>query len=247
MKPTNLIEATDLGFTYELSRHAAFSLKEFASKLHKRETARSIKVLEDINFDIRPGEVLAVIGKNGAGKSTLLKILAKVLPPTQGKVTINGTIAPMIELGAGFHPELNGFENTVLYSAILGRDVKEAKERVHIISEWAGLTDYMHLPIRAFSSGMVARLAFAISTDVAPGILLVDEVLSVGDAEFQLKSRKRMDQVMEENTAVVLVTHDLVTASTLATKALYLEHGVPAIFGDSNDVIMEYKKRIGLD
>jgi ABC-type polysaccharide/polyol phosphate transport system ATPase subunit len=247
MKPADLIKATDLGFTYELPRHSAFSLKEFASKLHRREVPRNVKVLEGVNFNVRPGEVLAVIGKNGSGKSTLLKILAKVLPPSQGKVIINGTIAPMIELGAGFHPELNGFENTVLYSAILGRDVKEAKERVHLIAEWAGLTDYMHLPIRAFSSGMVARLAFAISTDVAPGILLVDEVLSVGDAEFQMKSRERMDQVMEQNTAVVLVTHDLVTASTLATRALFLSHDSPAIFGDATDVIKEYKRRIGLE
>ena len=146
----------------------------------------------------------------------------------------------MIELGAGFNPELTGNENAVLYSAILGRDIKRVQSRLDVIAAWAGIADHMDLPIRTFSSGMVARLAFAIATDEVPDLLLLDEILSVGDTEFRVKSNLRMRELMAQNTGVVLVTHDMETARKLATLGIWLEKGSVAASGEINDVVDRY-------
>jgi ABC-type polysaccharide/polyol phosphate transport system ATPase subunit len=189
------------------------------------------------------GEVIAIIGKNGAGKSTLLKILARVLPPTSGTAKISGSIAPMIELGAGFHPEMSGEENVLLYSTLMGRDVNKTKTRTQSIGEWAGVTDHMDFPLRTFSSGMVARLAFATATDESTDVLLIDEVLSVGDADFQKKSSARMTELIEKGAAVVLVSHDMTAVRKLAQKAIWLENGVVKMSGPTEQVVAAYEKQ----
>jgi ABC-type polysaccharide/polyol phosphate transport system ATPase subunit len=201
------------------------------------------QALKDVSFTVDSGEVIAIIGKNGAGKSTLLKILARVLPPTSGTAKISGSIAPMIELGAGFHPEMSGEENVLLYSTLMGRDVNKTKTRTQSIGEWAGVTDHMDFPLRTFSSGMVARLAFATATDESTDVLLIDEVLSVGDADFQKKSSARMTELIEKGAAVVLVSHDMTAVRKLAQKAIWLENGVVKMSGPTEQVVSAYEKQ----
>jgi ABC-type polysaccharide/polyol phosphate transport system ATPase subunit len=210
--------------------------------LKGRIRIREFQALQKVSFTVAPGEVLAVLGKNGAGKSTLLKVLARVLPPTSGTVSVLGNIAPMIELGAGFHPEMTGAENVRFYSALLGRDLKVVENRISAIGEWAGVADHMDLPLRTFSSGMVARLAFAIATDQNADILLIDEVLSVGDVEFQTKSAERMKQLISGGAAVVLVSHDLTAVRRLATKAIWIEAGRVLKYGEVEAVASEYER-----
>jgi ABC-type polysaccharide/polyol phosphate transport system ATPase subunit len=171
----------------------------------------------------------------------LLKILAGVLPPTEGKSVVNGDIAPMIELGAGFHPEMTGAENVLFYSVLMGRKTKTVKSRVTAIGEWAGVSDHMDFPLRTFSSGMVARLAFATATDDKADVLLVDEILSVGDAEFKKKSRARMDQLIASGAAVVLVSHDLTAVRELSTRTIWLESGHMKMFGETKAVVDAYE------
>jgi ABC-type polysaccharide/polyol phosphate transport system ATPase subunit len=199
--------------------------------------------LKDVSFTVDSGEVLAIIGKNGAGKSTLLKILARVLPPTTGTAKVSGSIAPMIELGAGFHPEMSGAENVLLYSTLMGRDMSKTKSRIEAIGEWAGVSDHMDFPLRAFSSGMVARLAFATASDETSDVLLIDEVLSVGDADFRAKSSARLDELIQHGSAVVLVSHDMNTVKKLATKAVWLENGVVKMSGPAEQVVAAYEKQ----
>jgi ABC-type polysaccharide/polyol phosphate transport system ATPase subunit len=187
--------------------------------------------------------VIAIIGKNGAGKSTLLKILAKVLLPTTGQVNITGSIAPMIELGAGFHQEMTGAENVLYYSTLMGRDMNRTKSRIAEIGNWAGVTDHMDFPLRTFSSGMVARLAFATATDETADVLLIDEVLSVGDADFQAKSSARMTELITKGAAVVLVSHDMSAVRRLAKKAIWLENGSVRMSGPAKKVVAAYEKQ----
>jgi len=218
------------------------SLKElFRDAIKGRVRINNYVALDDVSFTVEKGEVVAILGKNGAGKSTLLKVLARVLPPTQGTVQVNGAIAPMIELGAGFHPELTGAENVVFYSTLLGRDIKKTRAKLNEIGEWAGVTDHMNFPLRTFSSGMVARLAFSTATAENSEVLLVDEILAVGDASFQEKSRNRMMELIGSGAAVVLVSHDMSTVRSLATRAIWLDAGKVVMSGDPGEVVAAYE------
>ncbi len=218
------------------------SLKElFRDVIKGKARLVDYVALQDVSFSVNKGEVLAVLGRNGAGKSTLLKVLAGVLPPTGGLSKSDGRIAPMIELGAGFHPEMTGAENVLFYSALMGRDIKEVRKRISSIGEWAGVADHMDFPLRTFSSGMVARLAFATATDQPADILLIDEVLSVGDSNFQQKSKARMNEFIKSGSAVVMVSHDRNAVLELATKAIWLENGRVKLFGDPKEVIHVYE------
>ena len=238
------IELTNVSFTYRVLKNQSGSLK----KLFKDFVARKVRILNyvalnNISFTVDSGEVIAIIGKNGAGKSTLLKILAQVLPPTTGSAKVSGSIAPMIELGAGFHPEMSGAENVLLYSTLMGRGVSTTKSRIDAIGQWAEVIDHMDFPLRTFSSGMVARLAFATATDQIADVLLIDEVLSVGDSNFRKKSSERLKQLMQNGCAVVLVSHDMDTVRKLATKALWLENGTVKMSGPVEQVVTAYENQ----
>ena len=238
------IEITNVSFTYRVLKNRSGSIKElFKDFISRKVRVENYQALKDVSFTVDSGEVIAIIGKNGAGKSTLLKILARVLPPTTGTAKISGTIAPMIELGAGFHPEMSGAENVLLYSTLMGRDVEKTRSRTDAIGEWAGVTDHMDFPLRTFSSGMIARLAFATATDENADVLLIDEVLSVGDANFQAKSSERMQELINAGAAVVLVSHDMKAVRKLAQKAIWLENGVVKMSGPTEQVVSAYEKQ----
>jgi ABC-type polysaccharide/polyol phosphate transport system ATPase subunit len=239
---STVINAEGIDFAYRILNNHQSSLKTlFRDFLKRKVRIENYQALKSLSFTVQKGETLAIIGKNGAGKSTLLKLLAQVVPPTKGKLKITGSVAPMIELGAGFNPELTGRENVVFYSALLGRDVKKVKQRVVQIAEWAGVSDHLDYQLRTFSSGMIARLAFATATDEVPDLLLIDEVLSVGDGEFAQKSRKRMQEIISSGTTVILVSHDLVTVADLADRVLWLESGKLKKIGDPKEVIAAYQ------
>ena len=241
MSAEKIIEATDVTLAYRRTRHRVSSLKQTAiDTINRRMSYENFFALNGVSFDVARGETLSVIGRNGAGKSTLLKVLARVLPPTSGRVIVRGSVAPMIELGAGFNPELTGAENIMLYGTLLGREAKTMQSRIEAIADWAQLTEHLDIPIRAYSSGMVARLAFATATDVTPDLLLVDEVLSVGDEDFQTRSKARTESMMNSGCAVVLVTHDLNAVKSMATRAIYLDHGTIRASGKPADVINNY-------
>ena len=238
------IEIKNVDFNYRVLKNRSGSLKElFKDFIYRKVRIENYQALKDISFTVDSGEAIAIIGKNGAGKSTLLKILARVLPPTSGTAKISGSIAPMIELGAGFHPEMSGVENVLFYSTLMGRDVNKTKSRTAAIGDWAGVTDHMDFPLRTFSSGMVARLAFATATDETADVLLIDEVLSVGDAEFQLKSSTRMQELINQGAAVVLVSHDMNAVRKHSQKAIWLENGVVKMSGPTEQVVTAYEKQ----
>jgi ABC-type polysaccharide/polyol phosphate transport system ATPase subunit len=237
-----VIEVKNVNLTYRVLKNRTGSIKElFRDAIKGRVRIVNYVALHDVSFSVEKGEVVAILGRNGAGKSTLLKILAGVLPPTKGTSKIVGKIAPMIELGAGFHSEMTGAENVLFYSALMGRDVKHVKERTAAIGEWAGVKDHMDFPLRTFSSGMVARLAFATATDEQAEVLLVDEVLSVGDADFQMKSKARMESLITGGASVVLVSHNMTAVRELATRAIWLEDGHVKMIGNPAEVVAAYE------
>ncbi len=241
MSQEQIVEVTDISLAYRRTRHRVSSLKQTAIDTIKRRMAyEEFFALQNVSFEIARGETVSVIGRNGAGKSTLLKVIARVLPPSTGKVIVRGHVAPMIELGAGFNPELTGAENIVLYGTLLGRTPKEMTARIEAIADWAGLTAHLDIPVRAYSSGMTARLAFATATDTTPDLLLIDEILSVGDEDFRDKSAARTVEMMNSGCAVLLVSHDLATVERMSTRAIYLENGIPKTSGVPKDVIEAY-------
>ena len=239
---SDVIKVEAINFSYRVLTNHQSSLKTlFKDFVDRKVRVENYQALKDLSFLVTKGETVAIIGKNGAGKSTLLKLLAQVVPPTSGQLKVIGSVAPMIELGAGFNPELTGRENIIFYSALLGRDVKEVKARVEEIADWAGVTDHLDYQLRTFSSGMIARLAFSTATDQVPDLLLIDEVLSVGDGEFALKSKKRMQEIITSGTTVILVSHDLVTVAQLANRVIWLEKGQIKMVGNPSEVIAAYQ------
>ncbi len=235
------IEIHEASLAYRLARSSASTLKEYLIKLTKGQiTYEQFWALKDVSLKVAPGEVFGVIGPNGAGKSTLMKMIARVLPPTEGRVLVRGSVAPLIELGAGFNPDLTGYENIVLYGTLLGQSDKEMKSRAPEIARWADLSNFLDVPIRSYSSGMLARLGFAVATDVEHEILIVDEVLSVGDASFQLKSKQRIISMIDAGCSVVFVSHDMGTMAEIAHRVMWLDHGHVKMEGEPADVIEAY-------
>lgn len=196
--------------------------------------------LKDINFEVKQGEVLGIIGKNGAGKSTLLKILSRVTTPTIGEIKVKGRIASLLEVGTGFHPELTGRENIFLNGAILGMTKHEIRSKFDEIVEFSGVERYIDTPVKRYSSGMYVRLAFAVAAHLEPEILIVDEVLAVGDAEFQKKCLGKMKDVSGQGRTVLFVSHNMPSIKLLCTKGLYLEQGTVKFYGDINQTISKY-------
>ena len=237
-----VIQVIDLGIAYRLGRNQAATLKEFAIRAVKRQVSyERLWAVRDVSFEVNRGEVFAVIGPNGAGKSSLMKAVARVLPPSDGRVIVRGSVAPMIELGAGFNPELTARENIVLYGTLLGRQPQIMRGRVASILEWAGLTEFSDVPIRSYSTGMLARLGFSVATDVQPDVLVVDEVLSVGDEAFQVKSKARIADLMGFGVAVLLVSHALDTVESTAQRVMWMDHGRPKMIGPAREVVAAYR------
>jgi ABC-type polysaccharide/polyol phosphate transport system ATPase subunit len=238
---TVAVEATGVSLAYRLTRDRAGTMKEFAINTLKRKTQREeFWAVRDVSFSLSPGEVLGVVGPNGAGKSTLMKMVARVLPPTEGRMVVRGVVAPMIELGAGFNQEMSAYDNIVLYGTLLGRTPSQMRERVQAISEWAELTDFIDVPVRSYSSGMMARLGFAVATDISPDVLVVDEVLSVGDTAFQEKSKARIADLIDTGAAVLFVSHQLATVKEMSDRVIWLDHGRMVMTGDPDEVVDAY-------
>jgi ABC-type polysaccharide/polyol phosphate transport system ATPase subunit len=206
----------------------------------KRRSLKQFDVLKGVSFDCYPGECVSVIGRNGAGKSTLLSILAKVYKPTSGSVTIRGRLAPLLELGAGFHPDLTGVENIVFNGVVLGLTRAQVKERMQSIIDFSELGDSVHAPVRSFSSGMLARLGFAVAIHVDADILLVDEVLSVGDFAFEQKCFERVDQFRNSGGTILMVSHNLPSIERFSDRCIWLKDGVVFQEGKPQVLIPEY-------
>lgn len=200
--------------------------------------------LKDIDFRINKGDVVGIIGANGAGKSTLLKVVSGVYKPTTGTVEVNGKISPMIELGAGFDGELTARENIYLNGAILGYSKEFLEQKFDEIVEFSELKDFLDVPVKNFSSGMVAKLAFSISTIVDPEVLIVDEILSVGDTKFQEKSKNKMMSMIEGGTTVLYVSHSIDSIKELCSKVIWLDHGKIVKMGDTKEICDEYYKKL---
>ena len=238
----NLIEANDLSFSYRVINNNHGSMKElFRDFLRGKLSIENYLAISNLSFTIKKGKVTAIIGNNGAGKSTLLKIMARVMQPTSGTISINGSIAPMIELGAGFNLELTGRENILFYSSLIGRDINEVKPRILEIAKWAGVTDHLDYQLRTYSTGMIARLAFSVATDQISDLLIVDEILSVGDGEFAINSKNRMKQIRESGCTLVLVSHDLDSISEMADEVIWLDKGRIKMIGNPGEVITAYQ------
>ncbi len=239
------IQVTDATLAYRLARGRAGTFKEFLIGAVKRQVRyEKLWAVKGVSFHVASGEVFGVIGPNGAGKSTLMKMLARVLPPTTGRIVVRGNVAPMIELGAGFNTEQTAYENVVTYGTLLGRTPQAMRKRVQAIAEWADLTDFVDVPLRSYSSGMLARLGFAVATDIQPEVLVVDEVLAVGDAAFRAKSQARMQEMIANGASVVLVSHDLNAITTLATRAMWLDRGEAKMIGDPAEVVTAYEATV---
>lgn len=242
MKET-VIEVNDVSMHFNLMVERVDSIKEYVMKLVKGKLLyNDFVALSHVSFKVQKGEIVGLVGLNGAGKSTLLKIIAGVLKPTEGKVITRGTIAPLIEVGAGFDPELTARENVYLNGAILGHDRKFMDSKFDEIIDFAELQNFVDVPVKNFSSGMYARLGFAIATMVRPDILIVDEVLSVGDYLFQKKCEDRIQAMLDKGITVVIVSHDLNTIKKLCTKVVWLEHGKIKDIGPTDKICKEYEK-----
>jgi ABC-type polysaccharide/polyol phosphate transport system, ATPase component len=236
-----LLKITDVSMKFNLGKDKVNTLKEFLIKKAKREIyTEEFWALKHVSVEVKPGEVLGLVGSNGAGKSTMLKVMAGVMKPTMGTVEKQGTLAPMIELGAGFDPELTARENVFLNGAILGYTKEFLESKYDEIVAFSELKDFMAVPVRNFSSGMVARLAFSIATIVSPQILLVDEILSVGDPPFQQKSQHKMMTMISAGATVVFVSHSMQEIQKICTKLLWIDHGEMKMIGGVQEVLKEY-------
>ena len=208
---------------------------------NRQDAFREVWALRDVSLEVGQGEVVGIIGRNGSGKSTLLRVIARVLRPTSGRVWVRGRVAPLLELGGGFHPELTGRENIFLNATLLGHTRREVEARFDWIVDFAELRDFIDAPLRTYSTGMVARLGFAVATAWEPEILLVDEVLAVGDQAFQKKCQARMEAFRACGTTILLVSHNLEMVRKMCQRAIWLEHGQIQAVGSPDEVISFYQ------
>jgi ABC-2 type transport system ATP-binding protein/lipopolysaccharide transport system ATP-binding protein len=236
-----------VGVRYRVPSEAIGSFKEYAiRRLQRKVQHRDFWALDDISFSVNRGAAFGIIGHNGAGKSTLLKLIARVFRPTSGRVLVNGQVAPLLEFGAGFHPELTGRENIFLNGALLGFSRQEMKSKFDRIVDFAELWEFIDVPLRTYSSGMWARLGFAVATDIKPDILIIDEVLSVGDEAFQQKCFNRLHKFREQGATVILVSHNMETIQDMCDQAAWLDHGKLKALGDPQVIISKYRMNQGI-
>ena len=240
-----IIQLNDVAVRYRVPQERIPTFKEYAIRwLRGQVRYHTFWALQKINLEVLPGEVFGIIGPNGAGKSTLLKVIARVLYPTRGRVQLSGRIAPLLELGAGFDSELTGRENIYLNGAILGYTKAQIEEMFPEIVEFSGLQDFIDAPLRTYSTGMFARLGFSVATASRPDILIVDEILGVGDAEFQTKSYERIQNFKAEGTTILLVSHSLDRVKEICNRAMWLDHGEIVSLGSASTVVLQYLRRM---
>ena len=241
MKP--IISVKNVTVRFNLMEEKVDTFKEYVVKLLKGKLFYNEFIgLDNVSFEVNKGDVMGIIGFNGAGKSTILKILAQILSPSSGTVEVKGTIAPLIEVGAGFDPELTARENIFLNGAVLGYSKSFLKEKMKDIIDFAELEKFVDVPLKNFSSGMYARLGFSIATAVQPDVFIVDEVLSVGDFKFQKKCETRIKNMIDSGTTIILVSHEIGMIERLCNKVLWLEKGKVKEFGDTELIRNKYKK-----
>lgn len=242
------IRLDGVSLCYRLAKQRIPSLKEYA--IHFMRGALSYEqmwALKDIDFTVRRGETVGIVGRNGAGKSTLLKVISRVLKPTKGTATVNGRLAPILELGSGFDYELTGIENVYLNSLLLGHKRREIDEKIDEIVEFSGLGDFIRAPLRNYSSGMQARLGFSVATAWVPDVLILDEILGVGDATFTEKCEERIQRFHDAGTTVLLVSHSAGAIAKNCTRALWLDDGTIRADGETKEVLDLYLREHGTD
>jgi ABC-2 type transport system ATP-binding protein len=246
--PKTAIKVINVGMEFNLSQEKIDNIKEYAIKFLKRELFyQEFWALRGISFQVEKGDKLGVVGLNGAGKSTLLKLISGVMKPTEGKLEVNGSLVPLLELGAGFDPNYTGRENIFLNGALLGYPKSFIESKYDEILEFSEIGDFIDVPLKNYSTGMIARLGFSIATIVEPQILILDEILSVGDAKFQEKSEKRMKSFINKDVTVLFVSHSAEQVRKLCNKAIWLEKGKLVMQGDVNEVCDKYLESMGIE
>lgn len=247
MSELPMIEVKNVTMEFSMSDQPLNSIKEvFTVAARGKLKFNKFRALDDVCFNLKRGETLGLIGSNGAGKSTTLKVISGILKPTKGRVITRGNIVPMLELGAGFDLELTGRENIYLNGAILGYSKEYLESKYEEIVEFSEIKEFIDMPIRSYSSGMMARLAFSIASVVQPEILIVDEILSVGDAKFQEKSLNRMKELMSGGATVLFVSHDIEKIEEMCDEVVWLDHGKVKMFGTAKDICEKYKESQGM-
>ena len=242
MKSDNAVELKNVEMHFNMSKEKLYSLKEYFIKFVKRELHfERFIALQDITFEIKKGDVFGILGLNGSGKSTTLKLISGILSPTKGTIETHGTIAPLIELGAGFDMDLTARENIYLNGSVLGYSKKFMDEKFDDIVEFSEMQNFLDTPMKNYSSGMVARIGFAIATMTTPDILIVDEILSVGDFHFQQKCVDRINQMINGDTTVIIVSHSIEQIERLCKHCVWLEKGKIKMIGDAKEVCDAYK------
>jgi len=244
MQNGTVVRFEDVSKIYRLGKRRGDTLKETILSSYRRSKGERFAALDGVTFEVNPGEVLGLIGDNGSGKSTILKMVAGITSPTTGLLEVRGRVSALLEVGAGFHPEMTGRENIFLSGAVLGIDESELRERFDDIVAFAELEEFIDTPVKFYSSGMYMRLGFSIAMNVDPDILLVDEVFSVGDNFFQHKCREHMKRVHASGTTILFVSHDLTMIQVLCSRVVYLDHGRILLDGHPSDAVLEYQKRI---
>lgn len=246
MSSSLAIRAQQLGKAFQLYDRPIDRLKQMVMR-GRRRYYKEFAALHDVSFELRKGEVLGLVGRNGAGKSTLLQLICGTLTPSAGQVTVNGRVAALLELGAGFNPDFTGKENIYLNASILGLSKAEIDERYDAIVEFSGIADFIHQPVKTYSSGMYVRLAFSIATSVDPDILIIDEALSVGDGAFARKSFDRIMRLKEKGATILFCSHSIYQIEALCTRALWLERGNVQLLGDPATVVAGYQAFLDRD
>jgi lipopolysaccharide transport system ATP-binding protein len=239
------IQLSNVVKEFKLYKATSIGIKSFLInfKYHLQLLKKNrITVLKNINLEIRKGETVGILGKNGSGKSTLLSIIAGTIKPNKGKVIVNGTVFPLLELGAGFHPELTGVENIILNGLFLGLRKKEILSKLEAIIDFSELGDFVFQPIKTYSSGMISRLAFSLAANVDPDILIIDEILAVGDAKFQEKCKNKMLEFKEKKATILLVSHSESDIKSLCNRLIILNNGSIAYDGDTIPGLEFYRK-----
>ena len=240
-----VIRVENLGIRFRMDKNKTTNFKEYLVRMLKRQNVYTdFWALRNLSFEVRRGEVIGIIGHNGAGTSTLLKSISRIIEPTEGSIERKGRIVPMLELGSGFDYELTGMENVYLNGAVLGFTRKFIKEHYQEIVDYSEIGDFISMPLKTYSSGMIARLAFSIATMVKPEILIVDEILSVGDERFQEKSYQRMMTLMQGGTTVLFVSHNIKQIRQMCNRVLWLDHGKMRMCGDAEEVCTAYSSQI---